>query len=211
MLIASQPREDERVMPNKSSDVLKSVEDAKLVFPPVPPIPPRATKSFGRGLQKKIERMLFRYFKVNFGYDYPCHSQSPVRVEGDVYKLLAHEALNHEHLESISQDKFGMRVLLFSRLHHLNLHYFEVELAAETTNLKAGACDREQILRIRALLKDNGESNAPTNAIIRLRGFSQCYTRLRIPMPTPLVPEEQRLDAFSRISASRPSRISPHK
>jgi hypothetical protein len=131
------------------------VEDPPLMFPPVPPVLPKATKTFGHGLRKKIERILFRYFKVNFGYDYPCHTHSQT-IEGDVYKLLAHEALFHDTLESISQDKFGMRVLLFPRLHHLNLHYFEVELAAEVANLKKEGCDREQILRIRALLKDNG-------------------------------------------------------
>lgn len=149
-------------MPMKPSP-LKSAEDAKLVFPPNPPVAPRTTKNFGQGLRKKIERFLFHYFNVNFEYNYPCHSQSQIKVEGDIYKLLTHEALNIEHLESISQDRFGMRVLLFSRLHHLNLHYFEVELAAEQTNLRAGPCDREQILRIRALLKEYGKSQKSIN------------------------------------------------
>ena len=57
--------------------------------------------------------------------------------------------------ESPSNDAFGMGVLTFGRLHHLNLHAFEEELATELVDLQeTKTADRGKILRVRRLLAE---------------------------------------------------------
>ncbi|KIW90280.1 uncharacterized protein Z519_08924 [Cladophialophora bantiana CBS 173.52] len=57
-------------------------------------------------------------------------------------------------------NKFGaIGFLSFARLHHLNLHYFEVELARELKDLKTqGNTGETQIMKIRKLLREYNEA-----------------------------------------------------
>jgi hypothetical protein len=73
----------------------------------------------------------------------------------DVTGCLAQEAINVYSEESPSNDACGMGVLAFGRLHHLNLHAFEEELAKELVDLHSTeTTSRSQILRVRKLLAD---------------------------------------------------------
>jgi hypothetical protein len=76
----------------------------------------------------------------------------PVTCNG-VESFLTHEALHVYSGDTPSKDACGMGVLAFGRLHHLNLHSFEKELADELVQLHdKGTTSREQILKLRGLL-----------------------------------------------------------
>jgi hypothetical protein len=78
-------------------------------------------------------------------------------VSSDVYRFLAHEALNVCSEASPSQDYTRMGALLFPRLHHLNLHGFELDLEEELNALdKTKKTSKEQLVRVRTLLRDYG-------------------------------------------------------
>jgi hypothetical protein len=78
-------------------------------------------------------------------------------LSSDVYSFLTHETLNVCHESSPSQDYSCMGVLVFPRLHHLNLHGFEKELEDELHALDiTKTTSKEQVMRVRVLLRDYG-------------------------------------------------------
>ena len=83
---------------------------------------------------------------------------TPIDLHGaSIYNILAHECM-----ESLSDDapdgKFGaVGFLSFTRLHHLNLHYFEVELTRELIKITGKTTNKMQILKLRRLLRDYSE------------------------------------------------------
>ncbi|KAF2027726.1 hypothetical protein EK21DRAFT_114516 [Setomelanomma holmii] len=73
----------------------------------------------------------------------------------NTYQFLAYEALHVHTDDSPSHDMHGMAVLAFTRLHHLNLHGFEVELEAKLASLSEGhAPDQADLEKLRSLLRD---------------------------------------------------------
>lgn len=96
-------------------------------------------------------------FQRVFDIDMPIHhtTRFTTKKGDDVYAFLAHEALNAHSEDSPSQDMDAMGVLVFPRLHHLNLHGYEAELESELHQL----CDKEttskeQLDRLRVLLRN---------------------------------------------------------
>jgi hypothetical protein len=99
---------------------------------------------------------------------------------------------------SISQDSYGIRVLLFARLHHLNLHYFEVELGAELAALKdKGTMTKEQILRVRRKLKEYCMQTVANSIPLSTKHLSRrCRAKLRISMSKPVETWPKRADSI---------------
>lgn len=93
---------------------------------------------------------------------------SAKNVPGDLFKILANECMEQLYDDNFD-GKFGaVHVLAFSRLHHMNLHYFEAELAAELASIgEKKNTDREQMLRIRKTLRDYSKSLAVLRPIVR--------------------------------------------
>jgi len=80
----------------------------------------------------------------------------------DVENFLAHEALHTYSEDTPSSDAYGIGALVFGRLHHLNLHAFEEELAGELVQLHCTkTTSREQIIRIRKLLAEYCKQSIP--------------------------------------------------
>lgn len=94
--------------------------------------------------------LLERFFPLSFRKQHTRHVAFACRDAAD---CLAREAVHVYSAESPSNDADGMGVLVFGRLHHLNLHAFEEELAGELVALQTTkTTSREQILRVRNLL-----------------------------------------------------------
>ncbi|KAG8353993.1 hypothetical protein FVEN_g8252 [Fusarium venenatum] len=89
-------------------------------------------------------------------------------VEGNLFKILAQECM--EQIYDDNPDaKFGsVAVLSFARLHHINLHYFEVELAADLADIvDKGTTTRKQLLEIRTRLRDYGAAIADYERVLK--------------------------------------------
>jgi hypothetical protein len=73
---------------------------------------------------------------------------------GNLFTILANECTEQLYDDNVD-GKFGsIGVLAFSRLHHMNLHFFEAELAAELASIgERKDTDRRQMGRIRTLLR----------------------------------------------------------
>ncbi len=86
-------------------------------------------------------------------------------IPGDLFKILANECMEQLYDDNFD-GKFGaVHVLAFTRLYHMNLHYFEAELAAEVASIGTKKnTNRKQMLRIRKTLKDYGNSLSPHKA-----------------------------------------------
>ncbi|KAJ9658918.1 hypothetical protein H2201_007568 [Coniosporium apollinis] len=76
-------------------------------------------------------------------------------IAGNFFKVLANECMEQLYDDN-PNGKFGsIGVLSFARLHHMNLHYFEADLAAElATVIKKKDTDRRQMMRIRKKLRE---------------------------------------------------------
>lgn len=102
-------------------------------------------KKIGKRKQRRLVHPMYR-------------KHTPIDLPGaSIYDILAHECP-----ESLSDDapdgKFGaIGFLSFTRLHHLSLHYFEVELTRELIGITGKTTDRKQILKVRRLLRDYSE------------------------------------------------------
>ena len=80
----------------------------------------------------------------------------PVNTSRDisVYDILAQECME-QLFDDAPDGNFGtIGFLSFTRLHHLNLHYFEAELTREMIGIAEKITNRKQILKIRNLLRD---------------------------------------------------------
>jgi hypothetical protein len=76
-----------------------------------------------------------------------------------VYEILAQECMEQLYDDTPNGDFGTIGFLSFTRLHHLNLHYFEAELTREMTQITARkSTDRKQILKVRRLLRHYSES-----------------------------------------------------
>ena len=78
-----------------------------------------------------------------------------IAAKSNLFTILAQECMEQLYDDNF-EGKFGdVHVLAFSRLHHMNLHYFEAELAAELASIaEKKTTDREQMLRIRMTLRE---------------------------------------------------------
>jgi hypothetical protein len=109
------------------------------------------------------------------GLNAPVHHRSTFKptTKANVYQFLAHEAITANSEDTPSQDQDLMGALVFARLHHLNIHGFEVELEAELDTIcKTQTTNHEQLVRIRGLLRDYCESSCtikgpfPTESVL---------------------------------------------
>src|SRR5690606_33331846 len=98
----------------------------------------------------RLVAKLGRYYRVRLTPpEYRNHDEIAAKgVRGGLITVLAQECM--EQLYDDNPDaKFGsIAVLSFSRLHHINLHYLEAELAAELARVvDRKSTTREQLLR----------------------------------------------------------------
>ncbi|KAF2271722.1 uncharacterized protein EI97DRAFT_446390 [Westerdykella ornata] len=99
---------------------------------------------FGRARKARLTPPMYRY-----------HEDIAVKeLEGKLFKILANECMEQRYDDNVDA-RFGfVNFLSFGRLHHMNLHYFEVELACELADIvKKKDTDRDQLLRIRTKLR----------------------------------------------------------
>lgn len=121
-----------------------------------------------RGCLKRIRYSVAEWFVNRWGAIQgqrlvpPVYRHHPkAKGSGDIYKILSTECMEQLYDDNV-QAKFGTTDFLsFSRLHHLNLHYFEFQLAKELTNVVSSqnGASESDILRVRELL----------------RGYSACF------------------------------------
>ncbi|EXJ65626.1 uncharacterized protein A1O5_11153 [Cladophialophora psammophila CBS 110553] len=92
------------------------------------------------------------------------------KIEGKFsqFKLLANECMEQLY-DDAPDNKFGaIGFLSFARLHHLNLHYFEVELTRELKDLENEENTGEtQIFKIRKLLREYNEAIKDYERVLR--------------------------------------------
>jgi hypothetical protein len=78
--------------------------------------------------------------------------------KASVYDILAQECMEQLYDDAPNGNFGSIGFLSFTRLHHLNLHYFEAELTREMTEITAKkTTDRKQILKVRRLLRHYSE------------------------------------------------------
>ena len=77
---------------------------------------------------------------------------------GSLYEILSNECMEQLYDDNTDGDFGEIGFLSFSRLHHMNLHYLEVELAAELADIvskrDSGGTSRRQMLRVRKKLRE---------------------------------------------------------
>jgi hypothetical protein len=76
-------------------------------------------------------------------------------LNGNLFKVLANECMEQLYDDN-PNAKFGsIGVLSFARLHHMNLHYFEADLATELADIvEKGDTNRQQMMRVRKKLRE---------------------------------------------------------
>lgn len=103
-------------------------------------------KKIGKHKQRRLVHPMYR-------------KHPPVNLpRASVYDILAQECMEQLY-DDAPDGNFGtIGFLSFTRLHHLNLHYFEAELTREMTEIAARkTTDRKQILKVRRLLRHYSE------------------------------------------------------
>jgi hypothetical protein len=109
-------------------------------------------------LQKIGKRRHRRMVPPMYRAHTPVELSSASVPSASVYDVLAQECMEQLYDDAPNGDFGSIGFLSFTRLHHLNLHYFEAELTREmmaiTTN---GTTDRKQILKVRRLLRHYSE------------------------------------------------------
>jgi hypothetical protein len=109
-------------------------------------------------LQKIGKRRHLRMVPPMYRAHTPVELASASVPSASVYDVLAQECMEQLYDDAPNGDFGSIGFLSFTRLHHLNLHYFEAELTREmmaiTTN---GTTDRKQILKVRRLLRHYSE------------------------------------------------------
>ncbi|KAH6703239.1 hypothetical protein BKA61DRAFT_680859 [Leptodontidium sp. MPI-SDFR-AT-0119] len=104
---------------------------------------------------------------------YRKHKQITSSEKGpkaSLFKILADECME-QYYDDNFEEKFGtVDVLAFGKLHHMNLHYFEVELAAELADVmdEKTATDRKQMLRIRKTLREYSAAIVDYERVLKL-------------------------------------------
>ncbi|OCK73095.1 hypothetical protein K432DRAFT_450053 [Lepidopterella palustris CBS 459.81] len=104
-----------------------------------------------------LRSRILNSFQNVFNIDIPTHHKAGFipHESGNVYNFLAYEALNAHSETSPSQDMDFMGVLAFKRLHHLNLHGYEVELELELHKLcESETTSKKQLDHVKILLRD---------------------------------------------------------
>ena len=140
--------------PEADDHVLLSIENAaytynchkKSISKPAKTISTRLTGSFGRYMRHR--RMTPATTRGHNGIAAQNLQSS------NLFTTSAQECMEQLYDDNF-EGKFGaIHVLAFSRLIHINLHYFETELAAELASIaEKKTTDREQMLRVRKTLR----------------------------------------------------------
>ena len=140
--------------PEAGDHLLLSIENAaytynchkKSISKPAKTISTRLTGRFGRYMRHR--RMTPATLRGHNG----------IAAQSNLFTILAQECMEQLYDDNF-EGKFGaVHVLEFSRLHHMNLHYFEAELAAELASIaEKKTTDRKQMLKIRKTLRGYGK------------------------------------------------------
>jgi hypothetical protein len=120
----------------------------------------KVTTKFGRRFGLRLTSSMYRNHKAI----------AVTELQGDLFKILASECM--EQLYDDNPDgKFGsIGVLSFARLHHMNLHYFEADLAAELARIvEKKDTNKRQMMRVRKKLREYGEDVAVASVWILIK------------------------------------------
>lgn len=110
-----------------------------------------------------LTNLFGRFHKLNLVPPMGRQHKKTLR-SGDLFEVLANECMEQLYDDN-TEGGFGeVGFLSFSRLHHMNLHYFEAELAAEMEDIVGKKnTDRQQMIRVRRRLREYSENSATTS------------------------------------------------